>query len=247
MLAVEPLEGYRVRSERGGVAVFHPPCLAELAGSVSRILERGAHHLSGSLGIEPPGVEALLVPEEDWRGAPRDGERPYPYGLPYFTRSTHPPTLVLPPELAPVFGPRTEVLFPLTVWHELAHAFLLRREVVRTPPWLGELLPQAAAAAVARREGLPLDRHLSWVDRDPGFTVRTFGGRASAEDQMKFQNLLLLLGDAALKRFGEEFLGRLTRRLWDERDVVDEGRAEELFAGALGAGGREWLSSRAKF
>jgi hypothetical protein len=247
MLAVEPLEGYRVRSERGGVPVFHPPYLAELGGSVSRILERGAHHLSGLLGMEPPGVEALLVPEEDWRGTPRDGERPYPYGLPYFTRSTHPPTLVLPPELDPVFGPRTEVLFPLTVWHELAHAFLLRREVVRTPPWLGELLPQAAAAAVARKEGLPLDGHLSLVDRQRGFTVRTFGGRASAEDQMRFQNLLLVLGDAAVREFGAGFLRRLLRMLWDERDVVDEGRAEEMLAGALGSGGRTWLLERAEF
>jgi hypothetical protein len=246
MLAVEPFEGY-TRTKDGGIPVVHPRSLEGEAASVSRLLRRGTGHLSGLLGVDPPDAQALLVPERDWPEAPRDGERPYPYGLPYFTRSTRPPTLVFPRELAPVFEPRTRTLFPLTVWHELAHAYLLRREVVRTPPWLGELLPQAASAVVARGEGFPLDEHLARVDRDPGFTVRTFGGRAGAEDQMGFQNLLLLLGDAAAREFGEGYVGRLAHALWNERDVVDEVRAEEIFASALGAGGREWLSSRAEF
>jgi hypothetical protein len=35
--------------------------------------------------------------------------------------------------------------------------------------------------------------------------------------------------------------------LWDEEDVVGEERAEELLAGSLGPGGREWLASRSEF
>ena len=128
-----------------------------------------------------------------------------------------------------------------------AHAFLLDGEVVRTPAWLGELVPQAASAAVARRVGLPLGEQLGRVDSDPGFTVRGFRRPAGAEEQMKFQNLLLLFGAAALERFGEGSLGRLFRALWAEDDVVDEGRAERLLAGALGPGGREWLRSRPEF
>jgi hypothetical protein len=199
------------------------------------------------LMVELPELSAVLVADEDWSEAPRENERPYPPGLPYFTRSVEPPALVLPERLAPVFKPRTEALLPLTVWHELAHAFLLSREVVRTPAWLGELVPQASASAVARRVGLPLGEQLERVDADPGFTVRGFSGPAGVEDQMKFQNLLLLLGVAALEGFGEEFLGRIFRVLWDERDVVGGARAEELLAGALGPGGREWLRSRPEF
>jgi hypothetical protein len=128
----------------------------------------------------------------------------------------------------------------------LAHAFLLQKETVRTPTWLREFVPQAAAVAVARRSGLPLGRHLSRID-EPGFTVREFGGRPEAEEQMAFQNLLLLFGNATLEEFGDGFLGKLVRTLWDEEDVVDEERAEELLAGALGTGGREWLQSRVEF
>ena len=112
------------------------------------------------------------------------------------------------------------------------------------PAWLGELIPQAASAAVARRVGLPLEEHLSKVDRSPGFTVRSFGGRADAGTQMQFQNLLLLLGAATLEAFGEGFVGRLVRALWEEKEIVGEERAEEILADALGPGGREWLRSR---
>ena len=210
-------------------------------------LARGSETMVGILGVEAPGISALLVADGDWEGAPRENERPYPPGLPYFTRSVYPPALVLPERLAPVFRPRTGALLPLTVWHELAHAFLLDGPVVRMPAWLGELVPQAASAAVARRVGLPLGEHLSLVDPEPGFTVRGFSGPAGAEDQMKFQNLLLLFGIAALERFGEGFLARVFRALWNERDVVGGARAEELLAGALGPGGREWLRSRPEF
>ncbi len=214
---------------------------------VSYLLRTGARHLAELLETDPPCASALLVPEEDWKDAPRDGARSYPYGLPYFTRSTNPPTLVMPQELSRAFGPPTEALLPLTYWHELAHAFLLQREVVRTPAWFAELLPQAISAAIAREEGLPLEEHLESIDPDPGFTIRGFGGRASAEDQMAFQNLLLLFGEAAVRRFGEGFLGRLAHALWDEQDMVDEERADELLADALGPGGRSWLSSRPEY
>ncbi len=210
-------------------------------------LTQGSEALSGILMAEPPELSAVLVAEEDWGGAPRENERPYPPGLPYFTRSVTPPALVLPESLSPVFRPRTTALPPLAVWHELAHAFLLNGEVVRTPVWLGELVPQAASAAVAHRVGLPLGEHLALVAPEPGLTVRGFAGPAGAEEQMRFQNLLLRFGVAALEEFGEGFLGRIFRALWDEGDVVDGARAERLLAGALGPGGREWLRSRPEF
>jgi hypothetical protein len=227
--------------------VSYPPRLAETARETRDLLARGSGALAGILGAEPPDLAALVVADEDWEAAPRENARPYPPGLPYFTRAADPPALVLPEGLAPVFRPRTGLLWPLAVWHELAHAFLLRRDVVKTPAWLGELVPQAASAAVAGGSGSALDEHLRLVDRAPGFTVRGFGGRASAEDQMKFQNLLLVFGAAALEEFGAAFLPRLVRALWEEDDVVDGERAEEVLAGALGPGGRAWLSSRPEF
>jgi len=203
--------------------------------------------MSAVLGVGTPRLRALLVADEDWPVAPRENEHPYPRGLPYFTRSAEPPALVLPERLSPVFDPRTEALVPLTVWHELAHAFVLGGEVVRTPAWLQELVPQATAAAVALRVGLPLAGHLRHLDGDPDFTVRGFGGPAGAGDQMKFQNLLLLFGAAAIEEFGEGFLGRLFRALREEEAVVGEGRAEELLVRSLGPGGGEWLRSRPEF
>ena len=231
----------------GEVPVLYAPRLAKLAREVHGHLAQGSCALAEILEEEPPGLTALVVADEDWRRAPRETGRPYPPGLPYFTRSVEPPALVLPETLSAAFRPQTEATLPLTVWHELAHAFLLRGEVVKTPSWLGEFLPQAASAAVARRVRLPLEGHLSGIDREPGFTVRSFRGPAGATEQMSFQNLLLALGTAALEAFGEGFLGRVFRALREETELVGEGRAEELLAGALGSGGLEWLASRPEF
>lgn len=231
----------------GAVPVIYRRGTEEQAAEVLRFLETGTGTLSEVLEVEPPVLETLLVPDEDWNAAPRESAPPYPRGLPYFTRSISPPALVLPEMLSPAFRPRTRATYPLVVWHELARAFLLRREVVRVPAWLGEFVSQAASAVLARRTGLPLDEHLDKIDREPGFTVRGLGGHANADGQMAFQNLLLLLGAAAVEEFGEGFLGRLVRELWEETEVVDEGRAEEMLAGSLGPEGREWLLSRTEF
>jgi hypothetical protein len=229
------------------VPVLYAPRLAGKARELSGYLAQGYGTLGRILSVEPPVVVAYLMAGEDWYDAPRDNARPYPPGLPYFTRSVEPPALVLPEELSTVFRPRTAATLPLTVWHELAHAFLLGREVVRTPAWLGEFVPQAASAAVASRAGLPLEEHLSRMEKEPGFTARGFRGPAGAGDQMSFQNLLLLLGAAALAEFGEDFLRRIFHALWEEDEIVDEERAEELLGAALGRGGREWLVSRPEF
>jgi hypothetical protein len=221
--------------------------LEERAAEVRDLLEVGTASLSEILNVEPPELEALLVADDDWEEAPRENEHPYPPGLPYYTRSASPPIVVLPETLSPAFRPRTDATGALVIWHELAHAFVLRRPVPRTPTWLRELVPQALSAAVARRTGLPLEEHLKEIDRDPGFTVRDPLGRAAAERQMAVQNLLLALGVAAVEEYGEEFLGTLVHALWNEEGVVGEDQAEELLADALGPGGREWLPSRPEF
>lgn len=241
----DALPGYRLRE--GRVPVLHAPGSAEQAREFQRYLERGVEVLSTTLATEPPELTAMLVADQDWEAAPRENEHPYPMGLPYFTRSVAPPALVLPERLSPVFQPRTMATLPLTVWHELAHAFLLQREVVRTPVWLGEFLPQTAAAVVARRMNIPLEDHLKLVDQHPGFSVRGFEARRSTGDQMAFQNLLLALGAAALDAFGAGFLRDLVHALWEENDVVDGRRAERLLATALGPRGSEWLRSRSEF
>jgi len=231
----------------GAIPVAYPPGLGERAATARDVLEAGASTFSEILGVKTPDLEALLVADEDWERAPRENERPYPPGLPYFTRAATPPTLVLPETFSPAFEPRTSATGALVLWHELAHAFLLREPVPRTPAWLRELVPQALTAAAARRTALPLEEHLRRVDRNPGFTARGFAGRADAEGQMAFQNLLLALGDATLEEFGEGFLRKLAHALWEETDVVDEERAEALLAGSLGPGGGEWLASKAEF
>ncbi len=230
----------------GGIPVAHPPGMEERATEMLRILEAGTSSLSEILGVEPPELEALLVADGNWEDAPRDNARPYPLGLPYFTRTVRPPALVLPETLSPAFQPRTAATGALVVWHELAHAYLLREPLVRTPSWLREFVPQALSAAVAKRTGLPLEEHLAQIGRDPGVTVRGFSS-TDAERQMTFQNLLLLLGAATVERFGDAFLRTLAHALWEEREVVGEERAEELLADALGPGGREWLRSRLEF
>lgn len=119
----------------GPVPVLYPPALENRARELHGLLEVGVRELSATLEVEPPDLQALLVAAEDWREAPRENNKPYPPGLPYFTRSVAPPALVVPEELSPAFRPRTEALLPLTLWHELAHAFLLQKEMVRTPAW----------------------------------------------------------------------------------------------------------------
>jgi hypothetical protein len=231
----------------GGIDVVHPPALEEWAAEVRDLLERGASALSGILAVEPPGLEALLVADEDWEEAPRENEHPYPPGLPYFTRAARPPALVLPETLSPAFQPRTPATGALVIWHELAHAFLLREAVPHAPAWLREFIPQALSAAVACRAGLPLDEHLEEIERHPGFTARRSSARSGPARQMALQNLLLALGAEALEEFGEGFLRTLAHALWSERDVLGEERAEALLAESLGPGGREWLLSRPEF
>ena len=231
----------------GLIPVVHMPGTEETAAELRRLLEAGAEALSQILDVEPPELEAMLIAHKDWNEAPRENAHAYPWGLPYFTRSVRPPALVLPASLSPAFRPRTEATYPLVVWHELSHAFLLQREVIRLPTWLAEFVAQAASAAVARRVGLSLDEHLSRIDPEPGFTVRGLRGHADADRQMAFQNLLLLLGASAVEKFGDGFLKRLVRALWKETDIVNEKRAEELLVEALGSGGRKWLLSRPEF
>jgi hypothetical protein len=231
----------------GVVPVLYPPGLEGQAAAVRDLLEAGVAALSEILAVEPPELGALLVADEDREEAPRAYESPYPPGLPYFTRTARPPTLVLPETLSPAFRPRTDATWALVVWHELAHAFLLREPVPRTPAWLREFIPQALSAAVARRACQPLDEHLEEMEGSPGFTVRGFEGRSDAAAQMAFQNLLLVLGAAALEEFGEGFLRTLAHALWSEQDVIGGDRAEELLAESLGPGGREWLRSRPEF
>ena len=231
----------------GVVPIVHAPRMERSAANVRSILETGAGALSEVLVVEPPELEAMLISDADWEQAPRENTYTYPPGLPYFTRSVHPPALVLPTTLSPTFQPQTKATYPLVVWHELAHAFLLQKEVVRTPAWLREFVSQASSAAIARRAGLPLAEHLNQIDRGPGFTIRALRGHVDAEEQMAFQNLLLLFGVAALEEFGEGFLERLVHAMWEETYTVDEERAEELLANALGSGGRTWLRSRPEF
>jgi hypothetical protein len=234
----------------GGIPVVHPPGMEGRATELRSLLEAGTSSLSEILGVEPPELEALLVADGDWEDAPRDNARPYPLGLPYFTRAVRPPALVLPETLSPAFQPRTLATEALVVWHELAHAYLLREPLVRAPSWLREFVPQTLSAAVAKLTGLPLEEHLAQIGRepglDPGFTVRGFSS-TDAERQMAFQNLLLLLGAAAVERFGDGFLSTLAQALWEEREVLGEERGEELLAGVLGPGGWEWLFSRPEF
>ncbi|MGB3682163.1 MAG: hypothetical protein WA990_06710 [Rubrobacteraceae bacterium] len=231
----------------GAVPVVYPPRLEDRARGLRDILQAGSRELSSALNVEPPVLQALLIADRDWREAPRDNERPYPPGLPYFTRSALPPALVLPERLSPAFEPRTDATLPLTVWHELAHAFLLQKGMVRVPAWLGEFVPQTAAAMLAHKIGVSLDEHLSRAKLGPDLDVRAFGGPLDAGRQMEYQNALLALGNAAIGEFGEEFPGKLVWKLWDEEDIVNERRAEELLTDALGDGGREWLAKRPEF
>jgi hypothetical protein len=241
------LPGYE--RQGGPVPVLYRAGMERRAYVLHDLLSSGAAAISAILEVGPPELEALLAADDDWERAPREeAYRPYPAGLPYFTRAASPPALVLPETLSGAFWPRTKATYPLVVWHELAHSFLLREPLVRTPAWLRELLPQGLSVAVARRTGVPLDEHLRRIARRaPDFTVRSYPERASAGKQMAFQNLLLSVGAAAVERFGEEFLRNLAHSLREEEDVVGEERAQQLLAASLGAGGREWLSLRPEF
>lgn len=239
------LPGYIRWEGDHGAVVRHAPSQAERGREVLDYLEKGLGTLPEVLGLPAPELEALVVADGDWNEAPRDSPRPYPQGLPYLTRASEMPTLVIPASLSAAIRPRTRATLPLVVSHELAHAFLAGEVAARTPPWLRELPPQAASAAVIRAEGLPLKDHLANVT-SPGFTIRGFRTPAGAEDQMSFQNLLLKLGAAALEGFGEGFIRRLVDSLREEVGL-DERRAENLLADALGEGGREWLASRKEF
>jgi hypothetical protein len=85
------LEGYECLD--GAVLVIYSPGTEEQAAEMQYLLEAGAGALSEVLDVEPPELEACLLADEDWDEAPRESARAYSLGLPYFTRSVHPPAL----------------------------------------------------------------------------------------------------------------------------------------------------------
>src|SRR3712207_6601770 len=152
----------------GGIPVVYPTGMEGRATELRRLLEKGTCSLSEILGVEPPELEALLVADGDWEEAPRDNARPYPLGLPYFTRAVRPPALVLPETLSPAFQPRTAATGALVVWHELAHASLLRNRWCEPPPGSGSSSPTGPlgcgreAYGPAARRALDADRARPW-------------------------------------------------------------------------------------
>ena len=58
----------------GEMPVVHAPGMEERASEVRRLLETGSGVLSTLLEVEPPELEAMLIIDEDWDEAPREGE-----------------------------------------------------------------------------------------------------------------------------------------------------------------------------
>ena len=228
--------------------VLYAPRLGAKAMELRGYLAEGYRTLSGYSPSSRPEIIALLVADEDWKDAPRDNARPYPPGLPYFTRSVEPPALVLPEELSHrVQAKDRRHAAP----YRLARAGprLLARAGGREDPGLARGVRPAGRLGGDRPQGRSLAGRASVADRKG---ARVYGAelpwvRRGRGIRCRSRTCCCCSASAALEEFGEGFLRRIFHALWEEDEIVDEERAEELLADALGPGGREWLASRPEF
>ena len=215
------------------------------AGEVRDYLAEGYSALSGILSVEPPGIAALLVADEDWRDAPRDNARPYPPGLPYFTRSVEPPALVLPEELSPVFRPRTAATLPLTSgtsWPTPSCSAGGRQD-----PGLARGARPASRLGGDRKKGRICRWRTSVTDRqEPGFTVRSFRGRRGRGIRCRSRTCCSFWRRRRWRSSARASWTHLPRPLGRRRDSR-RGAGRGVARGRLGPGGREWLASRPEF
>jgi hypothetical protein len=224
-----------------------------------------AGKLLGQLLDQPmPAMELLLVTTDDWLLTPRDDAEENRELLPYWANVNEQRILVVPVEVAPVFGVPTQEKLAFMLYQALTLAFLEndpRPWPEDYPLWADEWQLKLAALWLAHRldsvQGLVnkdlreeyVDIFEPEADGKTPVTVRGFDWfeDTPAEDYLSYELLLEQFAADLLEKYEPDVLPRFLALYRKERAVLLSDDVTTMLASVLGTDGEEWLENLVYF
>jgi hypothetical protein len=257
-----PYKSYETFPE--DLKIYYPAGEEVHARWIVQTLVRAGELLSTLLKQSMPAIEVLLVTTDDWSLAPREDADENNDLLPYWTNVSSPSALVVPVEVASVFGEPTQEKLAFMLYQALTLAFLeddQRPWPEDYPLWADEWQLKLASLWLAQR----LDAVQGIVNKDlreeyadifepeadgkTPVTVRGFDWfeDTAAEDYLTYELLLEQFAADLLAKYEPDVLPRFLDLYRQERAVLLSDDATIMLASILGAGGEEWLESLVYF
>jgi hypothetical protein len=257
-----PYKSYETLPE--DLKIYYPAGEEVQARWIFQTIVRAGELLSTLLKQPMPAIEVLLVATNDWSLAPREETEENSDLLPYWTNVSTPGTLVMPVEVASVFGEPTREKLAFMLYQALTLAFLendQRPWPEDYPLWADEWQLKLASLWLAHR----LDAVQGLVNKDlreeyadifepeadgkTPVTVRGFDWfeDTAVEDYLTYELLLEQFAADLLAKYEPDVLPRFLDLYRKERAVLLSDDATIMLASILGAGGEEWLESLVYF
>ncbi|MBA2395844.1 MAG: hypothetical protein H0V70_24210 [Ktedonobacteraceae bacterium] len=257
-----PYKSYETFLE--GIKIYYPAGEEVHARRIVQTTMRAGELLSTLLKQPMPPLEVLLVATDDWSLAPREEAEENTDLLPYWTNVRTPGTLVVPVEVASVFGEPTQEKLAFMLYQALTLAFLeddQRPWPDDYPLWADEWQLKVAALWLAQR----LDAVQGLVNKDlreeyadifepeaDGKTPVTIRGfdwfeDTAVEDYLTYELLLEQFAADLLAKYESDVLPHFLDLYRNGRTVLLSDDATLMLASVLGAGGEEWLESLVYF
>lgn len=257
-----PYKSYETFLE--GIKIYYPAGEEVHARWIVQTTMRAGELLSTLLKQPMPPLEVLLVATDDWSLAPREEAEENTDLLPYWTNVRTPGTLVVPVEVASVFGEPTQEKLAFMLYQALTLAFLeddQRPWPDDYPLWADEWQLKVAALWLAQR----LDAVQGLVNKDlreeyadifepeaDGKTPVTIRGfdwfeDTAVEDYLTYELLLEQFAADLLAKYESDVLPHFLDLYRNGRTVLLSDDATLMLASVLGAGGEEWLESLVYF
>ncbi len=243
---------------------YYPTGAEVYARWVFQTLDKAGKLLGELLNLSMPEMQLLLVATNDWQLAPRDEPEENSDLLPYWTTISSPGVLVVPVEVASVFGEPTQEKLAFMLYQALTLAFLekdARPWPEDYPLWADEWQLKFAALWLARRldnvqEVVNKDLREEYVDifepeadgKTP-VTVRGFDWfeDTSPEDYLVYELLLEQFAADLLAKYEADVLPRFLDLYRKENVVLLSDDVTKMLGSLLGVGGEEWLENLVYF
>jgi hypothetical protein len=243
---------------------YYPAGEEERARWLAKTLANAGKLLSDLLLLPLPEMQVLLVATGDWPLAPREVGEENSDLLPYWTGISTPGALVVPIEVATIFGEPTQEKLAFMLYQALTLAFLesdLRPWPEDYPLWADEWQIKLAALWLARRldsiQGI-VNKDLSEeyidifepeADGKTPVTVRGFDWFEDTvvEDYLTYELLLEQFAADLLDTYAPDLLPRFLALYRQERAVLLSDDVTNMLVSLLGVGGEEWLEGLVYF
>ena len=257
-----PYERYETLAQP--LTVYYPTGEESLARWVFQTIDEAGKLLAKLLGLIMPEMEILLVAPDDWHLAPHNEPEELSNPHPYWTDATSPACIVVPLELASIFGEATQEKFAFILYHEVALAFLEsdpRPYPNEYPLWADEWQLKFAALWLSQQIGaqkgiVNKDLHEKYAEifepEEDGKTPVTIRGfdwydDTTPEDYLCYELLLEQLAADLLAHSGPEVLPRFLALYRKDYNVLLSEDVTEMLGSAIGPGGTEWLDELVYF